>query len=570
MGRSVSSEHRERIPIDALPLPVFVPRDHPMTVPPAYDLVIVGCGPVGALAANLAAQAGLATLVIDRDSAPHILPRAVHLDHEMMRLFQGVGLAAAIAPTMRETEGHLHIGADHGVIRYMGTAGRPKPFGWANDYFFYQPELEALLRDGFVQAPTVTVSLDTTLDGFVQDDAGVSVKLGRNGTTDTVRARWVIACDGARSDTRKALGIALDDLDFEESWLVVDAHVDQPVRFPDLWGVPEAANLQQLSVMMCDPQRPATIVPGRGNIRRWEFMLLPGEDDAAMMQPDAVAALLKPYLDGVPYDLIRATTYRFHGLIAERWRDGRVFLAGDAAHQTPPFFGQGMCHGMRDVANLIWKLALVEQGDADAALLDTYQVERDPHVRSVVSAAVAAGRYICELDPERAAERDAAMRAQHAGTSGRTAADLIPAYTSGAIAAGTRGAGERFIQPWIGGDAKILDTVTGGGWRLFAIDAAATADVSASPTLAALSALDLTIVDAAALDDGGVVGRWLKLRGARFVLVRPDFYVFGVANEDLAALLMQARTALHLHAPKPESAVAELSAAVSAPARGVR
>lgn len=541
-----------------------------MTVPITYDLVIVGCGPVGALAANLAAQAGLQTLVLDRAAAPHVLPRAVHLDHEMMRLFQGVGLADAIAPTMRETEGHLHIGADHGVIRYMGTAGRPKPFGWANDYFFYQPELEALLRGGFATSARVTLSLETVLEGFVQDDAGVSVRLGRHGTTDAVRARWVIACDGARSDTRKALGIALDDLDFEESWLVVDAQVDQPVRFPNLWGVPAAANLQQLSVMMCDPRRPTTIVPGCGNIRRWEFMLLPGEDDAAMMQPDAVAALLAPYLDGVPYDLIRATTYRFHGLIAERWRDGRVFLAGDAAHQTPPFFGQGMCHGMRDVANLIWKLALVERGDADAALLDTYQAERDPHVRSVVTAAVEAGRYICELDPARAALRDAAMRAQQAGTSGRTAADLIPAYTSGAIADGTRGAGERFIQPWIGGDATILDTVTGGGWRLFAIDAAATADVAASPILAALSGLDLTIVDAASLDDGGVIRCWLKLRGACFVLVRPDFYVFGVANDDLDALLIQARTALHLRAPKPEFAEAALSAPVSALDRGVR
>ncbi|MEG3177689.1 bifunctional 3-(3-hydroxy-phenyl)propionate/3-hydroxycinnamic acid hydroxylase [Sphingomonas sp. RB3P16] len=519
-----------------------------MTVPIAYDLVIVGCGPVGALAANLAAQAGLQTLVVDRHAAPHVLPRAVHLDHEMMRLFQGVGLADAIAPTMRETEGHLHVGADHGVIRYMGTAGRPKPFGWANDYFFYQPELEALLRGGLAQAPTVTVSLDTTLDGFVQDDVGVSVQLGRNGTTDTVRARWVIACDGARSDTRKALGIALDDLDFEESWLVVDAQVEQPVRFPDLWGVPEAANLQQLSVMMCDPRRPATIVPGRGNIRRWEFMLLPGEDDAAMMRPDAVAALLKPYLDGVPYDLIRATTYRFHGLIAERWRDGRVFLAGDAAHQTPPFFGQGMCHGMRDVANLIWKLALVERGDADAALLDTYQVERDPHVRSVVSAAVEAGRYICELDPERAAARDAAMREQQAGGAGRTAADLIPAYFSGVVVAGTRAAGERFIQPRIGQGVTLLDTVTGGGWRLFAVDAAATADAVASPVLASLAALDLTIVDAELIDDGGVLGAWLALHGARFVLVRPDFYVFGVAQDDLDALLIEARSALKLRA----------------------
>ncbi|MBJ6121625.1 bifunctional 3-(3-hydroxy-phenyl)propionate/3-hydroxycinnamic acid hydroxylase [Sphingomonas mollis] len=518
-----------------------------------YDVAVVGCGPVGALAANLAATAGLSVLVIDREATPHPLPRAVHLDHEMMRLFQSVRLAEAIAPTMRETEGHLHVGADHGVIRYMGTAGRPKPFGWANDYFFYQPELEALLRDGLARFDSVEVSFGTELDAFDQDDEGVTLHLRRNGGNDTVRARWMIACDGARSVVRKDLGIRLDDLDFEEPWLVVDAEVDGAVRFPDVWGVPDAADLQQLSVMMCDPRRPATVVPGRGRIRRWEFMLLPGETDAAMMAPDAVAALLAPYLDGVPHRLLRATTYRFHGLIAERWRQGRIFLAGDAAHQTPPFFGQGMCHGMRDAANLIWKLALVTRGDADVALLDTYQPERDPHVRHVVTAAVEAGRYICELDPGRAAIRDATMRARAVSGVATTAADLIPAYATGAVATGTSGAGERFVQPWVDRDGVrvLMDDVTGQGWRLFAADADAA--VQARAACASIAVLDVTVIDIADLSDDGTLAAWLDTRGVRFVLVRPDAYVFGTATTDVDALVAQARAALHLHhdAPAP-------------------
>lgn len=507
-----------------------------------YDIGIVGCGPVGALAANLAAAAGLSVLVLDRAEGPHPLPRAVHLDHEMMRLFQSVGLDTTIAPAMRETEGHLHIGADHGVIRYMGTAGQPKPFGWANDYFFYQPELEALLRGGLSRFDRVTLRTATELTGFEQDDDGVTLHLWGGGATDTARARWVIACDGARSTVRKALGIALDDLHFEEPWLVVDAEVAAPVRFPALTGVPEGADLQQLSVMMCDPARPATIVPGRGDIRRWEFMLLPGEEDAAMTRPEIVATLLAPYLDGVPHRLLRAATYRFHGLIAERWRDGRVFLAGDAAHQTPPFFGQGMCHGMRDVANLVWKLALVNDGRADPGLLDSYQVERDPHVRAVVTAAVEAGRYICELDPVRAAARDAAMRERARGGQTGTAADLIPAYRAGVVANDMAGAGERFVQPRVAGGA-LLDSLTGPGWRLFAIDG----DGAASAREAAGAAqVPLTVIDAATIGDDGTLGRWLSDRGARFVLVRPDAYVFGTALDDPSGLIDRLHGALHL------------------------
>ena len=536
--------------IDVICVPsVFVSarRRQPVNDPvPIFDIAIIGCGPVGALAANLAGKAGLSVLVIDRETNPHPLPRAVHLDHEMMRLFQAAGLAEAIAPGMRETEGHLHVGADHGVIRYMGTAGRPKPFSWANDYFFYQPELEAHLRDGLDRFAQVTQMMGVELAAFDQDDAGVTLRLaGVDGAIER-RARWVIACDGARSVVRKALGITLEDLHFEESWLVVDAEVEGPVRFPDLWGVPDTADIQQLSVMMCDPARPATIVPGRGTMRRWEFMLLPGEDDAEMMRADRVAALIDPYLGDVPHRLVRATTYRFHGLIAERWRERRVFLAGDAAHQTPPFFGQGMCHGMRDVANLVWKLDLVVRGASDPALLDSYQVERDPHVRSVVTAAVEAGRYICELDADRAAARDAAMRERARSGQTGTAADLIPAYGSGAIATDTPGAGERFVQPRLD-DGRLLDDATGSGWRLFVADGAA---------VTAPDAFDMAIVAVADIADGGTLSRWLGERGATAVLVRPDGYVFGTAAGDVAALLDAARRRLRL-IPNPAAAIRE-------------
>lgn len=490
-----------------------------------HDVVIIGCGPVGALAANLLGRAGLSVVVLEKEREHYPLPRAVHLDHEMMRLFQSAGVIGRVEPDMIATDGHLHVGADHGVIRYMGTVGKPRPFGWANDWFFYQPELEAHLRDAFAGNGAIDLRTGAAFTALEQDADGVTVRYSENGAPGEVRARWVIACDGASSPVRKALGIALDDLGFEEPWLVVDAEVDGPVSFPSIVGVPEDADLQRLSVMMCDPARPATVVSGRRNHRRWEFMLLPHEDDAAMMEPASVAAMVGAWMNDVPHRIVRAATYRFHGLVAERWQVERVFLAGDAAHQTPPFFGQGMCHGLRDVANLAWKIAAVANEAADPAILDTYQPERDPHVRAVIGAAVAAGRYICELDPATAAARDARIRAEAAERSGETAADLIPAIATGIVEQGSPAAGERFIQPLLD-DGRRLDDLTGQGWRLFVRSAGIAGE---APDVACFVAADMP--------DGGALTRWLDARGVDAVLVRPDHYVFGTAPVTAAGLL---------------------------------
>ncbi|HZU64407.1 MAG TPA: FAD-dependent monooxygenase, partial [Novosphingobium sp.] len=254
--------------------------------------------------------------------------------------------------------------------------------------------------------------------------------------------------------------------------------------------------------------------------------------DAAMMVPAKVAELLAPWVGDVPHTIVRSATYRFHGLVAEQWQVGQVFLAGDAAHQTPPFFGQGMCHGLRDVANLAWKMAAIVQEGAHPDILATYQPERDPHVRAVIGAAVAAGRYICELDPAKAAARDAEMVARAAAQAGQrqTAHDLIPPIATGLLATGTPGAGERFIQPVLA-DGRKLDEATGDGWRLFAHGAPCV------PAGVAAVALET-------LADAGAVAGWLADRGGEAVLVRPDHYVFGTGHP--AALIAARAAALGL------------------------
>jgi 3-(3-hydroxy-phenyl)propionate hydroxylase len=288
--------------------------------------------------------------------------------------------------------------------------------------------------------------------------------------------------------------------------------------------------------MLCDPGRPATIVPGRGNHRRWEFMLLPGEHDAAMSEAPQVEALVAPWVGDAPCTIIRAATYRFHGLVAEKWRVGRIFLAGDAAHQTPPFFGQGMCHGLRDAANLGWKLALVQRGVADTRLLDTYQHERDAQVRHVISRAIEVGRTICILDPDAAAKRDAEVRAQ---TGMKTAAELIAPIQSTIIA---QKAGERFINPRL--SDGFLDDATGGGWVLLQRGACAlTAEAERILQTLGAGHFDIESLD----DPEGHLEDWFSSNGATAALVRPDFYVAAVGNgEDISRSIMTIADAMSL------------------------
>lgn len=517
-----------------------------------YEVAIVGCGPVGAIAANLFGQAGLRTLVIEREASPYPLPRAVHIDHEMMRIFQSVGLADEVRPLMREAHGHIHIGADGGVIRYLGSAGMRKRFGWANDYFFFQPELERAMQTGMSRFPHVSLRRGVALTALDQADDRVSLTLQSGDGAQRVTARHVVACDGANSFVRKTLGVPLDDLQFHEPWLVVDAEVDGPIAFPDFAGVPPGADLQHLSVMLCDPARPATLVPGRGNHRRWEFMLLPGEDDTMMMQPDRVKALIAPYVKDAPHRVVRAATYRFHGLVATRWQHRRIFLAGDAAHQTPPFFGQGMCHGFRDVANLAWKFAAVSQGRAAPALLDTYQLEREPHVRAVIAAAIGAGRYICERDPIAARKRDETLREAMGKPAPASASDLIPTIRAGIVDTDGEmrpGTGARFIQPFVGtaGRRVLLDDATGGGFVLLAASAGALADLSAAAhaSFERIGGRVLAVGDTISDADGDLAA-WFASHGAVAVLLRPDFYVYGMARDaaDTAQLVAGLGSAL--------------------------
>jgi 3-(3-hydroxy-phenyl)propionate hydroxylase len=311
--------------------------------------------------------------------------------------------------------------------------------------------------------------------------------------------------------------------------------------------------LPQTAAQFCDPARPTSFIIGPGRHRRFEIMLLPGEDPRAMEEPDQVWRLLQKWLTPADATLWRAASYRFHALVAEQWRRGRVLLAGDAAHQQPPFIGQGMCQGIRDVANLAWKLDHVLRGWSGAALLDSYGEERGAHVRELTSRIKAIGHVICERDPVAAEARDARILAEGDGKPRTiTRQDIVPPLRQGLLAGAVHAAnGTLFPQPWLltSVGRQLLDAACGTGWRLVLDGGSNLAAVSAIEAQARESGMRVIRIGSAPsaameelmVEESGVVARWFGRHECAAAIVRPDHYVFGVSADapSLSAMLSE-------------------------------
>ena len=427
-----------------------------------YDVAIVGYGPVGAVLAALLGQAGLRVWVCDRLSGVYEIPRAIALDHEIMRVFQQIGVVDAVLPFTEPFTPSEFFGADGRLIRRMTMVAPPYPQGYTPSLVFTQPPVERALREQVARLPNVQVVLGTEVSALTQDVEGVSLTVQSDGQAlPPVRARWLVGCDGGASLLRTQLGIVLDDLDFDEPWLVVDVKVNAR-------GL---ARLPKTSVQYCEPQRPCTMVIGPGNHRRWEISLKPGEDAQQAATEAGTWQLLERWLTPQDGTLWRQAAYRFHALVATRWRIGRAFIAGDAAHMQPPFLGQGMCQGIRDAANLAWKLAAVHRGEVRGAaverLLDSYGIERARHVRELTTRLKAVGAVICERDLDKARERDDKLLADCGGVVKDTPRqDVLPRLEEGLLSARDgSGRGTLFPQPRLA-DGALMDQRLGGGWRL--------------------------------------------------------------------------------------------------------
>jgi 3-(3-hydroxy-phenyl)propionate hydroxylase len=501
------------------------------------DVAVVGFGPSGAVAAALLGTMGLTVWAGDRSRDIYDKPRAIALDHEILRVFQQIGVVDEVMPHVEPFTPSEYFGVDAQLIKRLTMVGPPYPLGYTPSNVFTQPPVEAALRARVAQLPNVRVALGTDVTAIEQDAEGATLRLKHDdGSASALRARYVIGCDGAWSMVRETAGLQLEDLAFDEPWLVVDVLANER-------GL---AKLPATSVQYCDPERPCTLVIGPKNHRRWEISLKDGEDPKLAATPERTWELLSRWITPDDGELWRQASYRFHALVAERWRHGRLFIAGDAAHQQPPFLGQGMCQGVRDVANLAWKLAAVVKGEvsgaAAEALLDSYGDERKAHVRELTSRIKGIGAVICERDPDRARERDARLLAEAGGVVKDTPRqDVLPKLDRGWLSPAPHAAnGTLFPQPWLSGDDQRVrfDDVAGSGWRLVL-----------APGVAAPDAKALRVVsmgDAPFSECDGVVAAWMRRHECVAALVRPDHYVYGVATDAKAVAPLLAEWAARL------------------------
>lgn len=474
------------------------------------DVAIIGYGPTGAVLANLLGRCGWMVAVFEREVAVLRAPRAVHFDSEVMRVFQNAGLADRLLPTLLPVRGMHFLNGDGTMIFRFDAPEGDGPLGWPAGFMFHQPDLEEALRTAASRLATVTTHLGHEVQqvSAAAEGGGAVVTVGGPDGLRSVHARYVVGCCGARSITRAAIGGGLTDCGFTQEWLVLDVRLRRPVDLP------------MVTVQYCEPARPSSYVVMPGVRRRFEMMMLPGETAATVLEPAALAALLSRWLSPNDYTLERAAVYTFHALVADRWRSGPLFLAGDAAHQMPPFLGQGMCAGVRDAANLAWKLDLVLRGVALDSILDTYPSERLPHVRAVVEDDILLGSIIQTTDPDRARHRDA--RATSHGSATALAPQFYPLGEG--LCQADAVVGRPFPQPRLP-DGELHDKLLGDGFTLVG---------PVEPSQEALAILE-RLAATTVSHPIPAIARWLSVNHTAAVLVRPDRIVQALVA-DTAAL----------------------------------
>ena len=518
-------------------------------------VLVVGAGPTGLTLANLLGAAGIETMVVERNADTVGEPRAVSFDDESLRTLQACGLESEAYEIILQGTGTKYYGMNGRPLGYARGPAVP-PLGHPVKNPFSQPALERLLLAGLDRFDHVEVRRPCTLLQLEESGAlgAVATVEDGDGETRTLQARFVIGCDGGRSRVRACCGIEMVGRSLGEPWLVVDTLDDH--------------HDERYAMHHCDPRRPYVIVPGRGGRCRYEFKLLAGEDPTELTSMESVSRLLAPFREIREDQLERCTVYTFHALLAERWRQGPVLLAGDAAHMMPPFAGQGLNSGIRDARNLAWKLAAIVRGDAAPALLDTYEPERRPHAEATVALSVRLGRVMMSERSAVAAVRDALIR---------VASALFPPVRTyirlgrfrpsarygpdGAVIGDRPISGSMLAQPDVlcsDGAVRPLDELLGTGFALVGIDVPGGVRAPRSPIWRTIdpTLIDLRLDDRDARPGNGEATVIADLDGSlttalgayrgEYLLVRPDRFVLGVLPGGPDESAPQVREALRL------------------------
>ncbi|GBE65521.1 3-(3-hydroxy-phenyl)propionate/3-hydroxycinnamic acid hydroxylase [Mycobacterium sp. MFM001] len=488
-----------------------------MSTSDSYDVAVIGYGPTGATAANLLGQAGLKVLVVERDSDVYNRARAISTDEEVMRIWQSVGLADRLQQDMLPDRPLNFVDADG--VPFIDLKITSRGSGHPPQQFLYQPAVDHVLREGVQRFADVDVLLEHECLRVLPQGAEVELMLAdlRTDTFKRFRASYVIAADGGSSATRGHLGVGYTGRTYSERWVVIDTKVLKE------WDTHDRLRFH------CNPARPTVDCPTPLGHHRWEYPARECEDDQELLREAAIWKVLGD--QGITPEnvkILRAVIYSHHVRVADRWRVGRVFLAGDAAHAMPPWIGQGMSAGVRDVANLCWKLAAVVRGQAPDSLLDSYQAERQPHVIEVTRRACFAGRIITERNRVVAAVRNHVLRTltRLPGLDARLQRlTWIPdaRYREGFFAAGNhRAVGWQIPQPWVSdatGARVRLDDVLGGRWAILHVGAPpAGAQAWTELGVPSLQITEPTLID------------WLRRKRAAAVVLRPDGFIYAAAE----------------------------------------
>lgn len=471
-----------------------------------YDVAIVGVGPIGGVLANLLGLQGVRTVVFDRSAQAVQSPRGVGLDGEIMRVAQTAGLAETLEPLMQPFPGTQYLNAEGEVVSTRPRTASVGTQGWPDRYQFHQPDFEQVFRDGMLTHPSLELRYGYDVDAVRRDpqSGGVVVSATEvaTGESITATARYVVGCDGASSIVRRAAQVRLDDFGVNEPWIVVDLEIDDEIDLPPV------------NTHYADADRPVIYVNVVRDQRRYEFRMAPGDDLEAALEPDEIWRLVSRWVTPAHAKLVRAALYTHRSLVAQHWRNGPLIVAGDAAHQTPPFMGQGLCAGVRDASALAWRLRAIVQDGASDALLDSYESERDAHARFIIKAATQLGQVYKNPDKDKLEAINASVGREGRGQTPR----LGPGLWVGDGAAGTLAPQPRLA------DGRLLDDAIGYRFGVIAT-AAVIADLDADVRAAAV-ARGFRFVEA----DGAAAG-WLDELGRNAVVLRPDRYYFGTFEE---------------------------------------
>ncbi len=499
-----------------------------------WDVAIIGSGPVGLALANLLGTMGVRTLVVERNLTTVQEPRAVSIDDESLRTLQAAGLVDTVLQTVVPGYGSHYY--TPGGIRFAKVEPTGRPYGYPRRNAFRQPVLEGQLRDGLARFAHVKALFGWSLDSSVADADGVTLSLtGPQGATRTVTVAYLVGCDGAASRVREAQGVMLEGTTFDERWLIVDLEGNE--------------NTTEHTEVFCDRRRPCITLPGPDRTRRFEFKLLPGETDAALLAPGVPEALIRSHGADPAATVRRQVVYRFHARVAPRWSFGRVLIAGDAAHLTPPFAGQGMNSGMRDAHNLAWKLAAVLRGQAGPGLLDSYEQERKDHIWQMIRLALRMGRIMSPPSWLHGLLTQAGLLALNLVPPARDYVTQMkykppPRFHAGFLLPDGKGrhslVGRMLPQPTVriaDGRIVLLDDVLGEQFTLLAVtgDPAASFAALDQPVWDALDVRRVAVVPTGApaagpgwiavADQSGGLAATMARYGGWALLLRPDHYV---------------------------------------------